>query len=63
VAFSGTLESRTATVADDAEGGRGLVLLEGVADKWGADKWGADKWGVAPGPGEGKTVWCECDSG
>ncbi|MGP2441270.1 ATP-binding protein [Streptomyces sp. JW3] len=44
---------RATCVADDAEGGRGLMLLEAVADKW----------GVAPGPGEGKTVWFECDSG
>ncbi|MFI2409806.1 ATP-binding protein [Streptomyces sp. NPDC018947] len=37
-------------VSDDAEGGRGLVLLEAVADTW----------GVGPGPGGGKTVWFEC---
>ncbi|MBQ1095502.1 ATP-binding protein [Streptomyces sp. b94] len=36
---------------DDAEGGRGLVLLDAVAGKW----------GVAPGPGGGKTVWFECE--
>ncbi|MFD9028421.1 ATP-binding protein [Streptomyces parvulus] len=37
-------------VDDDAENGRGLVLLDAVVDKW----------GVAPGPGGGKTVWFEC---
>ncbi|MDP9681494.1 ATP-binding protein [Streptomyces griseoviridis] len=44
---------RAERVGDDAEGGRGLVLLEAVADKW----------GVAPGPGDGKTVWFECGAG
>ncbi|WP_369246265.1 ATP-binding protein [Streptomyces sp. R41] len=34
----------------EAEGGRGLVLLDAVVDKWGVD----------PGPGDGKTVWFEC---
>ncbi|MEV7723974.1 ATP-binding protein [Streptomyces sp. NPDC087917] len=34
-----------------AEGGRGLLLVEAVTDRWGAD----------PGP-EGKTVWFECDA-
>ncbi len=43
----------SAWVSDDAEGGRGLVLLEAVADKW----------GVGPGPGGGKTVWFECGAG
>ncbi|MGN9759745.1 ATP-binding protein [Streptomyces sp. SD31] len=33
-----------------AEGGRGLLLLESVADKWGVD----------PVPGGGKAVWFEC---
>ncbi|MGV9286154.1 ATP-binding protein [Streptomyces sp. NPDC003719] len=37
-------------VPDDAEGGRGLVLLDAVADTW----------GVTSGPGRGKTVWFEC---
>ncbi|CCK30414.1 hypothetical protein BN159_6035 [Streptomyces davaonensis JCM 4913] len=36
----------------DAEGGRGLVLLSEVADKWGVDRRG--------GGGGGKTVWFEC---
>ncbi|MFD7957915.1 ATP-binding protein [Streptomyces ardesiacus] len=40
-------------VSDDAEGGRGLVLLEAVADTWGVD----------PAPGGGKTVWFECGAG
>ncbi|MGV9894597.1 ATP-binding protein [Streptomyces tendae] len=43
----------SAWVSDDAEGGRGLMLLEAVADKW----------GVGPGPGGGKTVWFECGGG
>ncbi|MFJ4470810.1 ATP-binding protein [Streptomyces sp. NPDC089424] len=34
----------------DAEGGRGLVLLDALVDKWGVDR----------GPLEGKTVWFEC---
>jgi anti-sigma regulatory factor (Ser/Thr protein kinase) len=34
----------------DAEGGRGLMLLDAVVDKW----------GVSPGVGGGKTVWFEC---
>ncbi|MBC2907660.1 ATP-binding protein [Streptomyces sp. PSKA01] len=36
----------------DSEGGRGLVLLSEVADKWGVDRRG----------GGGKTVWFECDT-
>ncbi|WP_411103552.1 ATP-binding protein [Streptomyces sp. cmx-4-9] len=35
--------------ADGDEGGRGLVLLDAVAARW----------GVHPGPGGGKTVWAE----
>lgn len=35
--------------ADGDEGGRGLVLLDAVATRW----------GVHPGPGGGKTVWAE----
>lgn len=34
----------------EAEGGRGLVLLDAVVDKW----------GVARAAGGGKTVWFEC---
>ncbi|MFE5815167.1 ATP-binding protein [Streptomyces sp. NPDC056479] len=36
----------------DDESGRGLVLVDAVADKWGVDGRG----------GEGKTVWFECRS-
>ncbi|MGW0010349.1 ATP-binding protein [Streptomyces tendae] len=43
----------SAWVGDDAEGGRGLMLLEAVADKW----------GVGRGRGGGKTVWFECGGG
>ncbi|GGP98406.1 ATP-binding protein [Streptomyces mutabilis] len=39
-----------APVRDDSECGRGLVLLDAVVDEW----------GVAPGLGDGKTVWFEC---
>ncbi|MFD8127785.1 ATP-binding protein [Streptomyces mirabilis] len=38
---------RRAAPAD--ESGRGLALVEAVADKW----------GVESAPGRGKTVWCE----
>ncbi|MFE6359477.1 ATP-binding protein [Streptomyces sp. NPDC057806] len=34
----------------DSEGGRGLVLLSAVAEKWGVDR----------REGGGKTVWFEC---
>lgn len=34
----------------EAEGGRGLLLLDSVADKWGVDAMGRG----------GKTVWFEC---
>ena len=37
-------------LAPEAEGGRGLVLLDAVVDKWGVD----------PVGGGGKTVWFEC---
>ncbi|MFI9647207.1 ATP-binding protein [Streptomyces sp. NPDC052040] len=37
--------------APDAESGRGLVLVEAFADRW----------GVAPGPRPRKTVWAEID--
>ncbi|MEU6554903.1 ATP-binding protein [Streptomyces sp. NPDC046915] len=36
--------------APEAEGGRGLLLLDAVVGKW----------GVEPVPGGGKTVWFEC---
>ncbi|MET7703020.1 ATP-binding protein [Streptomyces sp. NPDC005485] len=35
-----------------AEGGRGLVIVDAVTDRWG--------W--HPLPGRGKTVWFECDA-
>ncbi|MER6353973.1 ATP-binding protein [Streptomyces sp. NPDC001634] len=37
----------------EAEGGRGLTLLDAVVDKW----------GVEPEPSGGKTVWFECLAG
>ncbi|MFG2408858.1 ATP-binding protein [Streptomyces brevispora] len=36
---------------DDAEGGRGLLIVEALADLW----------GVIPGPVPRKTVWAELD--
>ncbi|MDN0194073.1 ATP-binding protein [Streptomyces sp. S.PNR 29] len=35
---------------DDATGGRGLALVDGLADRWG---WSRD--------GAGKRIWCELD--
>ncbi|MFF4492206.1 ATP-binding protein [Streptomyces sp. NPDC001544] len=35
---------------DDATGGRGLALVDGLADRWG---WAAE--------GAGKRIWCELD--
>ncbi|MEV6945912.1 ATP-binding protein [Streptomyces sp. NPDC051172] len=37
-------------LSPEVEGGRGLVLLDAVVDKW----------GVGPALGGGKTVWFEC---
>jgi anti-sigma regulatory factor (Ser/Thr protein kinase) len=37
--------------APDAESGRGLVLVDALADRW----------GVTPGPRPRKTVWAEID--
>lgn len=37
--------------APEAESGRGLVLVEALADRW----------GVTPEPPPRKTVWAECD--
>jgi hypothetical protein len=34
----------------DATGGRGLALVDGLADRWG---WSSD--------GSGKRIWCELD--
>ncbi|GHB25828.1 hypothetical protein GCM10010306_018820 [Streptomyces umbrinus] len=47
------LPSIPAELSLEAEGGRGLVLLDAVADKWGVD----------PLSGGGKTVWFECEGG
>lgn len=44
------LPSLSAGLSADSETGRGLVLLDAVADKWGVDA-------VSGG---GKTVWFEC---
>ncbi len=41
----------TPPLAPDAESGRGLVLVEALADKW----------GVAPGLSPRKTVWAEIE--
>lgn len=40
---------RAGATAPDAESGRGLLLVEALADRW----------GVAPGPAPRKTVWAE----
>ncbi|WP_328348047.1 ATP-binding protein [Streptomyces violaceus] len=37
---------------DDTTGGRGLALVDGLADRWG---WSAE--------GAGKRIWCELDCG
>ncbi|MEU7058890.1 ATP-binding protein [Streptomyces sp. NPDC046197] len=37
-------------VGDDATGGRGLALVDGLADRWG--------WSLE---GAGKRIWCELD--
>ncbi|MGX5214031.1 ATP-binding protein [Streptomyces violaceus] len=42
---------RRRSPAPDAESGRGLLLVEALADRW----------GVQPGPVPGKTVWAELD--
>lgn len=47
---SDQVPSFSSDVSPDSETGRGLVLLDAVADKWGVDA----------GPGGGKTVWFEC---
>ncbi|MFI9647748.1 ATP-binding protein [Streptomyces sp. NPDC052040] len=44
------LPSLRKDVPEDAEGGRGLLLLDALADKW----------GVEPHAAGGKTVWFEC---
>lgn len=42
----------TATPEDDRDGGRGLLLVEGLAARWG--------WTPRADGGPGKTVWAEC---
>ncbi|MFL5998268.1 MAG: ATP-binding protein [Streptomyces sp.] len=42
---------RTELPAPEAESGRGLVLVDALADRW----------GVAPGPRPRKTVWAEIE--
>ena len=42
---------RTEPPTSDAESGRGLMLVDALADRW----------GVAPGPRPRKTVWAEID--
>jgi len=46
------LPSIPAELLPEAEGGRGLVLLDAVVDKWGVEPVGAS--------GVGKAVWFEC---
>ncbi|MEU3981688.1 ATP-binding protein [Streptomyces sp. NPDC026672] len=48
----GELPCRPRASDDEAEGGRGLTLLDAVVDKW----------GVSPTDEGGKTVWFECTS-
>lgn len=43
------------TTPQDADGGRGLFLVEALADRWGCSS-------RATG-GPGKTVWAECAAG
>ncbi|MFE1307944.1 ATP-binding protein [Streptomyces sp. NPDC058755] len=50
---SARLPCLEAELDQGSEGGRGLVLLDAVVDKW----------GVAPSLGGGKTVWFECGVG
>ncbi|MFD8608356.1 ATP-binding protein [Streptomyces sp. NPDC059631] len=47
---SSELPVAPAEVPWEAESGRGLLLLDAVADKWGVDRWRQG----------GKTVWFEC---
>ncbi|WP_437088487.1 ATP-binding protein [Streptomyces sp. enrichment culture] len=47
------LPDASARPPEDADGGRGLLLVAAVADRW----------GVAGRTGPGKTVWAECAVG
>ncbi|OEJ27103.1 hypothetical protein AR457_24220 [Streptomyces agglomeratus] len=47
----GPARTRDGEGGELAEGGRGLLLVEAVTDRW----------GTVPAPG-GKTVWFECDA-
>ncbi|MGC9537706.1 ATP-binding protein [Streptomyces sp. UG1] len=49
----GQLPVLPAQSGPEDEGGRGLVLLDAVADKWGVD----------PVSGGGKSIWFECSCG
>ncbi|MFD3310681.1 ATP-binding protein [Streptomyces sp. NPDC058694] len=49
---SSRLPSIPVELSPESEGGRGLVLVDAVADKWGVD----------PLSGGGKSVWFECGS-
>jgi anti-sigma regulatory factor (Ser/Thr protein kinase) len=42
----------SAGVPEDGDGGRGLLLVEALADRWG--------WSPRSSGGPGKTVWAEC---
>ncbi|WP_326694025.1 ATP-binding protein [Streptomyces sp. NBC_01387] len=46
-----TVPGSTARPADDAESGRGLLIVEALADRW----------GVTPGPVPRKVIWAEID--
>ncbi|MDQ0580704.1 ATP-binding protein [Streptomyces rishiriensis] len=48
----GQLLPAPAKSAPESEGGRGLLLLDALVDKW----------GVSPTAGGGKTVWFECEA-
>ncbi|GGW30618.1 ATP-binding protein [Streptomyces caelestis] len=47
---SDQLPASPAQLDPESEGGRGLLLLDAMADKWGVSLW----------RGGGKTVWFEC---
>ena len=45
------LSDTVSTPSPDAESGRGLLIVEALADRW----------GVTPGPVPRKTIWAEID--